>query len=504
MPPIDTSIINRLQPFQPAQQDSLGTYAKVLGIQGAMGQQDLQGLQTQQLREGLDTNQRLRALYAGNPNATAADVMAIDPKTGMAVKKAELEAEDKRSEIDKRKGDILVQAITRHRDALSSVNDPQTAAQWVAAGYQDPILKPHAEKYGGPLEVAIQRIPQDPQGFAQWKQQAALGATKFMELNKPHISTQDTGGASNIVATPGLGGAPTVLSTTPKTLTPGEVQTGAHQKVTEAQGWASQRETNRHHAAIEGDPETIEVTAKGIAEGRLAPLSGFALSRPMGQQIMSRVVQMNPEFDPTQFATRQKAEKDFGTGKPGQSVRSFNVALSHLDTLDQLATALNNKDTQVINRVGNAIATQTGNPAPTNFEAAKKIVADEIVKAIVGSGGGVTDREEAAKTIQAANSPAQLKGVINTYKELMRGQLGGLRQQYEQTTGKKDFDRFLSESGKAAAHGAPAAAGSPAAPAAPTTFNAMPDPGQYSGRKIRSDDGTTYESDGKTWKRVNG
>ena len=98
----------------------------------------------------------------------------------------------------------------------------------------------------------------------------------------------------------------------------------------------------------------------------------------------------------------------------------------------------------MFNKLGNAYAQQTGNPIPTSFNAAKKIVADEIVKGIVGSGGGVSDREEAANTINAANSPAQLKGVIDTYKQLLGGQLSGLKQQYETTTGKKDFNKFIS------------------------------------------------------------
>lgn len=208
-------------------------------------------------------------------------------------------------------------------------------------------------------------------------------------------------------------------------------------------------ETQRHNAAIEGDPTTIENTAQAIASGNLAPLSGFALAKPMGQQIMARVMALNPQYSAKDFGTGQKAEKDFATGKPGQAVRSFNVALSHLDTLDQLSDALHNNNLQVVNKIGNAYAQQTGSPAPTNFESAKKIVADEIVKAIVGSGGGVSDREAAAKTISAVSSPAQLKGVINTYKELMRGQLGGLKQQYETSTGRKDFDRLLTPSARA-------------------------------------------------------
>lgn len=145
-------------------------------------------------------------------------------------------------------------------------------------------------------------------------------------------------------------------------------------------------------------------------------------------------------------AAEGKAIKDFTTGKQGNNVRSFNTALEHLDTLHEASQALNNGDVQLFNKIGNAWNSATGKAAPTNFEATKKIVADEIVKAIVGTGGGVTDREEAAKTIQAANSPAQLNGVISQYKELMAGQLKGLNQQYKASTSRDDFtERFLTE-----------------------------------------------------------
>lgn len=193
----------------------------------------------------------------------------------------------------------------------------------------------------------------------------------------------------------------------------------------------------------------IDNVAKMIASGNLAPLSPKMAMSPQGLAVMARVAELNPTYSGKDYGTGAKAERDFATGKQGNSVRSFNVALSHLDTLSGLADALNNKDTQAFNKVGNYFATQTGQAAPTNFEAAKKVVADEVVKAIVGGGGGVADREEAAKTIQAASSPAQLKGVIGTYKELMKGQLNGLKDQYKSTTGKDDFEsKYLSENAR--------------------------------------------------------
>lgn len=189
-----------------------------------------------------------------------------------------------------------------------------------------------------------------------------------------------------------------------------------------------------------------EQMAQAIANGQLAPLSGFALNRPGGRALMSRVIEINPSFSGQDYGVSNATEKAFTTGKQGQTIRSMNVAMNHLDTLGKLSDALNNGDVVGFNKLANIVSTQTGQPAPVNFNAAKKLVGDEIVKAIVGSGGGVSDREEAAKTIDAAKSPQQLAGVIATYKELFNGQLKGLHQQYVSGGGHKDFNTFTSQS----------------------------------------------------------
>jgi hypothetical protein len=135
--------------------------------------------------------------------------------------------------------------------------------------------------------------------------------------------------------------------------------------------------------------------------------------------------------------------KSFTSGKNGNTVRSLNVAIQHLDQLAQLGSALQNGDTPMLNRLGNLWAKGTGQAAPVTFDAMKKVVADELVKAVVGSGGGVADREEAAHSMDATQSPEQMAQVISNYKGLMGGQLNGLRKQYEEGTGLADFERFL-------------------------------------------------------------
>lgn len=201
----------------------------------------------------------------------------------------------------------------------------------------------------------------------------------------------------------------------------------------------------------------LEGQAQAIANGKQAPITSRS-GKP--SPIMARVMEINPDYDAKDYGTHQVGEKFFTSGKGGQQTKTFNAGVAHLGTLDGLVDALSNNDTPAINKLSNMWKEQTGETAPGNFEAAKKVVGNEIVKAIIGAGGGVSDREEASKTLDAANSPAQLKQVIATYKELMRGQLSALNQQYQSATGKNDYEkRFLSPEAQSVA--SPGQAGQP-------------------------------------------
>lgn len=198
--------------------------------------------------------------------------------------------------------------------------------------------------------------------------------------------------------------------------------------------------------------QSVESTAQMIANGQIPMISGFALKTPWGQQVVARVGQIAPAtpgeagtgYQGGEYAARNKTLNDFTSGKAASTVRSLNVGIAHLGTLGDLASALDNGNVQLINKLSNTWKTQTGGTAPTNFAAARSIVANEVVKAVTASGGGVTDRKEAQDEVSSASSPQQLQQVISTWKQLLSGQLGGLKQQYEQGTKRQDFNRFLS------------------------------------------------------------
>ncbi len=215
-------------------------------------------------------------------------------------------------------------------------------------------------------------------------------------------------------------------------------------------------------------PETLDMAANVyLKTGQMPPLGMGKAAAGLRQQILNRATEIGSKgTDGTTVAaadiasnivtskqdigSQTKAVKDFSTGTQGKQVNAFNTAIDHLATMDKLSDALQGGDTKVINAIANTVARQTGASAPTNFDAAKQVVSAEIIKAIVASGGGVKEREEAANNFAAANSPAQLKGVINTYKQLLGGQLNSLGLQYEVNTGRKDFDKKLTGEAKQA------------------------------------------------------
>lgn len=303
----------------------------------------------------------------------------------------------------------------------------QTAAK-LQAQYIDQAAKLR-EEYSNPVTEIVNGVP-------VLRRYGKYGAAETVQGAQPlpKIQIEDLGGTRRAVdlntLAPGTSFA--------KTISPGEAASNAL-------GYAHLAETKRHNLLTEPNPDMVEPMAQGIASGQLPPLSNWALQKPEGQAIMSRVMQINPTYSAMDFKTQQATLQEFEKGKAANQVRSFNVGLAHLDTLQAAADAMNNKDTQLFNKAANIFKTQTGSPVVNNFNAVKEVVGNEIVKAIVGTGGGVGDREKAQKTVDAANSPAQLSGVIGQYKELMKGQLGGLKQQYEQGTGRKDFNRFLSQ-----------------------------------------------------------
>lgn len=470
MATIDPNIAMGYKPVQ--LENPLNQLAAMTQIQAGQQGQQLNALKIQEAERELGENKDVRN-YLTNADLKTPEGRAglrRFGKTGLAYEKLISDQEKADLERTKLKGEISEQDRVDSREGFKNLVF-NTSDENVLAHLQDSVKKGKIT----PEQAQQQWQSVAPMDDAQRKQHftmLSLKAEKYFELNKPQVFQENLGGVNRVSTIPGMGGAPTIVSETKRTATPGELLVDARAK-------------ERLNAEIQSTgtltPAAIDVAAQIYIQTGQLPALG--IGRSAGQiksSILNRATQLygNPAGAapsvnaptganaPVPFnaanmaeqivgnkidvATKTKAAKDFSTGIQGRQVTAFNTAIDHLATMDKLSDALQNNDIKAFNYLGNVIAKQTGQPAPVNFDAAKQIVTAEIIKAVVASGGGVRERQEAEANFSTANSPAQLKGAINTYMQLLGGQLNSLGLQYENTTGRTDFDKKLTGEAKKA------------------------------------------------------
>jgi hypothetical protein len=94
--------------------------------------------------------------------------------------KSEADIAETKAKTKKTASDAATDTMKRYRGALDFIDTPQGAARWLQSQYADPVIAGDMQALG-PLEEALKRIPQDPQAFTQWRQQAALGMESYMQ-----------------------------------------------------------------------------------------------------------------------------------------------------------------------------------------------------------------------------------------------------------------------------------------------------------------------------------
>jgi len=217
----------------------------------------------------------------------------------------------------------------------------------------------------------------------------------------------------------------------------------AHEKEMERQG--RERLSQEERKITSDTSQYIEDAAQAIAKFSQSPPGLRDKNR---NKILARVREINPEYNEATYKDRDLAYRQYAnpSGAGGKQIIAFNTVADHLNSIEELSKALENGDTQSVNRISNYLETQFGVPNVTNFNAAKQFVSGEVVKAITGTAGALKDREEAQRVLDAAQSPEQLQEAIDTTRKLIAGRTKALQREYEQGTGRTDFDHWLTPS----------------------------------------------------------
>lgn len=252
-------------------------------------------------------------------------------------------------------------------------------------------------------------------------------------------------------------------------------------------------------------PGELAGQVKALAEGRMQFPSGFALKSPQIQGLLAMVSQYDPTFDAVNYGARAATRKNFTSGSAATSLNALNTVMGHLDELDKAATALNNTSIPIVNTVVNAAQKATGDPRVNQFNVTKNAVVSELERAYRGTGGSEGDLRRMSDELNSSASPDQFRAVATQYVNLLKSKMDALGDQYNKGMGTtKDGLELLNPKAQATFNrlsGGQQAAPAPQSAPAGQTFNAMPDPAKFTGRRVQSDDGTVYKSDGSRWVR---
>jgi hypothetical protein len=232
--------------------DPLAQYGRVAAIQSAQQQNQLAQLQMQQAQREQEATNALNRAYAEalNPATGEVDINKLRQSVSTGgfgsklpgIEKQLGEVATQRLQQKKLQGEIASQEaglidtkLKQARSFLDTIDpaDPAAPAKYIAwqqANYNDPVLGPVLKNRGVSeaefRSQVAQAVQRGPQAFAELLNRSKLGTEKFIELNKPVITQQTLGGEVRAIATPGLGGAATVVpgSTAQVTMTPAQIE----------------------------------------------------------------------------------------------------------------------------------------------------------------------------------------------------------------------------------------------------------------------------------------
>jgi len=221
-------------------QDPLAQYGRVIAIQNAQQHNQLAQLQMQQAQREQDATNALNRAYAEAYNPQTGDVDINRLRTSMAsggygsklpdIEKKLGDAKTQRLTQSKTEGEVLDAALKRSRGFLETLdpNAPNAAEAYVAwheANHKDPIIGPALAARGVTADQSRDRIAQliqTPGGLARLINESKLGTEKFMEMNKPQLSTTDVGGQVVSRTFQPVTGELKTIGTQTKTMGPGE------------------------------------------------------------------------------------------------------------------------------------------------------------------------------------------------------------------------------------------------------------------------------------------
>jgi hypothetical protein len=192
-------------------------------------------------------------------------------------------------------------------------------------------------------------------------------------------------------------------------------------------------------APIQGDAlmQHLEKNDPVTAAGIKGLISGDISAAGRNMQKLAPLAKLvDPTFDATQYPVRLGVRKSYTSGKDFQESQALNTVSGHMAKLMESADKIQNSDFHFINNAKNWFTdTFTQNPRLATFRNDLVTTSNELAKAY--HGGHVSDSAYAAfsKSINEAQSPAELKAAIGELADLLHSKIEAKESGYRSSMG---------------------------------------------------------------------
>jgi hypothetical protein len=292
--PIDSNIALGVKPVQ--LESPINQMSNVYALQNAAQSNQLNQMKMEEYKRGLaesesfkrnmlgvdaSTPEGQQSIYNNLVRAGRVDDAAKFAKNIVETSNLKLTGQETQVKINKQK---MEQRQATLRDTSRNPSDANLTAH-----VEDVMMSP---LYSAEEKAASQRMLTQLLAMPIPERQAFLASQGASASDlKPNIQMQNIGGSSNVLSVPAYGGAPTTLSTTKMTATPGEIMTRDTQR--RGQDLTNARELQRIEIEKgKNSPEYIAMEARMKEQGK-----GQAKFETVAPQAIATAEQMLSKID---------------------------------------------------------------------------------------------------------------------------------------------------------------------------------------------------------------
>lgn len=195
------------------------------------------------------------------------------------------------------------------------------------------------------------------------------------------------------------------------------------------------------------DPQS-KALVQGVLDYQIDPSKSTSMRGNQRQQLISLASSIDPTYDQTQFAARNKYRQSVDSGDIGGNIRAFNTATQHLGELNDSISGVPDNSVEPIEAGQRFAANTFGGNSPekmamTREGTALAAVTGELSNIFKKTGGTDVEIGQFLKAYNPNSTREAKREYIKTGVNLMRGRMSALGSDYERVMGKPSSKSFI-------------------------------------------------------------